>query len=153
MADLALALAGIPAMSDAAIENVRRPEKLARGLPQVALETNHVIHAGLYARTILVPAGVMITGALVKIATLLVVQGDVIVYVDGAPVHLQGHAVLAASAGRKQAFLARVDTHLTMIFPTRAKTVEDAEREFTDEVDLLASRRDTNHSQTMITGE
>jgi hypothetical protein len=51
MADLALALAGIPAMSDAAIENVRRPEKLARGLPQVALETNHVIHAGLYART------------------------------------------------------------------------------------------------------
>jgi hypothetical protein len=77
----------------------------------------------------------------------------VIVYVDGAPVHLQGHAVLAASAGRKQAFLARVDTHLTMIFPTRAKTVEDAEREFTDEVDLLASRRDTNHSQTMITGE
>jgi hypothetical protein len=153
MTDLALADVGIPAMSLVAIEKVRRLERLAREMPQVPVETRHVIHAGLYARTLLVPAGVMITGALIKIATLLIVQGDVIVYVDGAPIHLRGHAVLPASAGRKQAFVAQADTHLTMIFPTRAKTVEEAEREFTDETHLLASHCDAASNHFMITGE
>ena len=39
--------------------------------PQVAIQTTHHFHAGLYSRTIRIPAGVMITGALIKIPTLL----------------------------------------------------------------------------------
>ena len=142
---------GIPAMSDAAIEKVRRLEKRILAAPQVPMETSHVFHAGLYARTICIPCGVMITGALIKIATLLIVQGDAIVYLDGESVRLEGYNVLPASAGRKQAFVALAETHLTMIFATDARTVEQAERAFTDEADRLGSRRDSNH--ITITGE
>jgi hypothetical protein len=135
----------IAPMSEAAIDKVRRLESLAAALPQVAIETDHVLHAGLYARTVFVPKGVMITGALIKIATLLIVSGEATVSVDGGTLALRGYTVLPAGAGRKQAFVARTDMHLTMIFPTDATTVEDAEREFTDEADLLLSRHDTSH--------
>jgi hypothetical protein len=153
MPDLALARPRIAPMGDAAIENVRRLESLAREMPQVAIATDHVIHAGMYARTVLVPAGVMITGVLVKVATLLVVHGDAVVYVDGGPIELRGYNVLPASAGRKQAFVAQTDTHLTMIFPSDAKNVEQAERQFTDEIERLSSRRDAESNRIILTGE
>jgi hypothetical protein len=69
------------------------------------------------------------------------------------PVHVQGYAVLPASAGRKQAFVAQADTRLTMVFPTSAKTVEQAEREFTDEIYLLGSRHGAAANHVVITGE
>jgi hypothetical protein len=153
MADLTAARPRIAAMSEAAIGKVRRLEGLARTLPQVAIETGHVIHGGLYARTIFVPAGVMITGAEIKIATLLVVSGDALVYLDGAPLRLQGYTVLPASAGRKQAFVALAGTHLTMVFPSDARSIDEAERQFTDEADTLASRRDAGSNHIVITGE
>jgi len=141
-------------MNPVAIDQVRRLEAVARGLPQVAIETHHVLHAGLYARTVRVPAGVVITGVLVKIATLLVIDGDVLVHVDDdAPLRLQGHHVLPAAAGRKQAFLALADTHITMIFASGAASVAEAEAEFTDEVENLVSRRDAARNRTLITGE
>ena len=147
-----IGLPGIETMSPAAIDKVRRLERAALQLPQVAIETGHVLHAGLYARTIRIPAGVLITGALVRVATLLVVEGDVVVFVDGQPMALTGYHVLPAAAGRKQAFLARADTHLTMIFPSRAASVAEAEAEFTDEADSLASRR-AGRRNVIITGE
>ena len=153
MPDLTLARPHIAPMGEAAIDNVRRLESLAREMPQVAIATDHVIHAGMYARTVLVPAGVMITGVLIKIATLLIVHGDAVVYVDGGAVQLRGYNVLPASAGRKQAFVAQTDTHLTMIFPSDAKNVEQAERQFTDEVERLSSRLDAESNRIILTGE
>jgi hypothetical protein len=153
MSELVPLTPGIAAMSDAAIAQVRALESLARTMPQVTLETGHVLHGGLYARTLRVPAGVMITGALVKVATLLVIEGDVVVRLDGESVRLGGYSVLPASAGRKQAFVAVSDTHITMIFPTGARTVAAAEAEFTDEVDKLASRCDGARNTVIITGE
>src|SRR3954451_13515341 len=69
-ATLGIATLGIDTMSPAAIDQVRRLEDAALQLPQVAIETGHVLHAGLYARTIQIPAGVLLTGALIRIATL-----------------------------------------------------------------------------------
>lgn len=140
MPDLDIARPRIAPMSEAAIDKVRRLEAVARKMPQVAIRTAHFLHAGLYARTVFVPAGVMITGVLVKIDTLLIAQGDAVVYVDGGPMQLRGYNVVPAAAGRKQAFIAQTDLHLTMTFATDAATVEEAEAEFTDEVDLLQSR-------------
>jgi hypothetical protein len=156
MAKVALSATGIAAtridaMSHDAIDRVRRLEDAALALPQVPIETTHVLHAGLYARTIRVPAGVLITGVLIKIATLVIVDGDVLMHVVGSPVRLEGHHVLPAAAGRKQAFLARTDTHITMIFATAARSVEAAEREFTDEIGNLVSRHDPN--RIIITGD
>jgi hypothetical protein len=143
----------IPAMDEAALDKVRRVERLALARPQVPIPTQHVLHGGLYARTVFVPAGVMITGVLVKIATLLVVQGEATVFVGGLPLELSGYTVLPASAGRKQAFVARSDLFLTMVFPTDAQTVEEAERAFTDEAGALASRRERACNHVLITGE
>lgn len=142
----------IPTMGRTAIAEVRRLEAAVLLEPQTPIVTEHVLHAGLYARTIAVPAGVVITGALVKIATLLIVQGDVDVYLGDEVRSLSGYNVVPASAGRKQAFAAIGNVDMTMIFPTDAETVDEAERQFTDELELLASRRDGDNV-TLITGE
>lgn len=147
MPDLAPARLHIGPMGPDAIERVRRLESLALTLPQVSIGTEHVFHAGLYARTIRVPAGVMITGVLIKIPTLLIVSGNAIVYLEGGPLELHGYNILSASAGRKQAFVALTDTHLTMIFATGASDVDAAEHEFTDEAENLMTRRESKTCQ------
>lgn len=132
----------LPAMNDDSVNKVRSLESLSlKSLPQVEINTSHIIHGGMYARTIMIPAGVMLTGALIKIATLLIVQGNVLVYIGDETIELSGYNVLPASANRKQAFLAKTDTYITMIFPSNAKDVETAEMEFTDEADILISRK------------
>lgn len=136
------AITAVAPTNEMSLEKIRRLETEAFKMPQVRLETTHVFHAGMYARTCKVPAGVLITGALIKIATLLIVEGDAMVYVNDGAVRMEGYNVLSASAGRKQAFLAMRDTYITMVFPTENTTVEDAEDEFTDEADNLQTRRD-----------
>lgn len=142
----------LPAMADEALEKVRRLEAELQALPQVPIPTRHVFHAGMYARTVTIPAGVCITGALIKIATLLIVSGKVTVFIGANTIDLDGYHVIPASAGRKQAFLAQADTDLTMLFPTTAGTVEEAEAQFTEEAHLLVSRQ-AQHDHLLITGE
>lgn len=153
MSDLALRQ-HVPAMTEDAIAKVRAFEEasLAR-LPQTEIGTDHVIHGGMYARTILMPADTVLTGALIKLATLLIVSGDADVYIGGEALSLRGYNVVPASAGRKQLIIARTDVHLTMIFPTEARTVDAAEVEFTDEHERLFSRLGTAINRTTITGE
>lgn len=142
-----------PAMDREHVAMVRNAEAILREMEQVHIETQHTIHAGMYARTILIPAGVLLTGALIKRATLLVLSGHATVYVGGRELTFSGYNVLPASAGRKQIFYAHKDTHLTMVFPTQAATVEQAETEFTDETGLLMSRHSAGHDLVQITGE
>lgn len=141
----------IPASSNEALAKIRALERLNLQLPQTPITTHHLIHAGMYARTITIPAGVVLTGALIKRATILIVNGEATVATGEDSKRLVGYHVLAASAHRKQAFLAHTDTQLTMLFPTNAKDVSTAEAEFTDEADLLFSRHGEN--VTNITGE
>lgn len=120
--------------------------------PQREITTYHVLHAGVYSRTICVPAGVVLTGAVIKVPTTLTVSGRASVLIgDGQEMIVDGYHVFAAAAGRKQAFIAHTDTWLTMSFKTDARTVEEAENEFTDEADRLFSRRWPN--EVVITGE
>jgi hypothetical protein len=107
----------------------------------------------MYARTICIPAGVALTGAFVRVPTLLIFDGFASVNTGDGAVTLRGHHVLAASAGRKQAFIAMADTWLTMVFDTRAKTIGEAEEEFSSEAHLLASRKHGAVNTINITGE
>ncbi len=150
--ELSVFLASLPAMNGEAIDRVRSLESLAMQAPQVEIDTSHIIHGGMYARTIMIPAGVMLTGALIKIATLLIVQGDVLVYIGDKTIELTGYNVLPASANRKQAFFAKTNTFLTMIFPSQATDIESAELEFTDETNMLISRKNS-FNKIIITGE
>ena len=131
-------------MSDAAIEQVKAFELLVLDAPQTEMVTKHVIHAGMYFRTIMLPAGHVMTGACIKIPTVVTVCGDAEVYTGDSVLSLQGYNVLPAQRGRKQAFYARTDTHISMAFPTSARTVFDAEAEFTDESESLMSRFGVN---------
>ena len=137
----------LPAMTEAAIDKARETESRMLGMPQVNLPVSHALHAGMYHRTITIPAGVAITGALIRVPTLLVVDGNCEVFTGAEVAHLVGHHVLQCQPNRKQVFLAHSDTHLTMIFPTQAATVEEAEDEFTNEADKLMNRN------KLITGE
>jgi len=148
MRDVTLPARGIPPMLPEAIDIVRALETDRMKQPQVTIEIDQYVHAGIYYRTMFVPhigRGTLITGVEVKLATGLIISGDVTVFV-GPPVgeiRVTGtNRLVQAGAGRKQAFATHADTYVTMTFPTRATTTEQAEREFTDEVDLLTTRRE-----------
>lgn len=141
----------LPRMSEDALNRVRALEGYMLDAPQSPLVTRHLLHAGMYARTIVLPAGVVLTGALIKIATVLVVNGRVKVYTGDNVLDLAGYNVVPGHAGRKQVFYAEEDTELTMMFPTTAKTVEEAEEQFTDEAARLMSR--TGLNEVLITGD
>ncbi len=153
MPEIAVHREAIPAISDEALARMTEFERRVLEAPQVPVRTDHVLHAGLYVRTLFMPKGTVITGALVKVATVLVVQGDVIVAVGDGTSRLAGHAVLAAAAHRKQAFVALEDSYVTMSFPTRVRTIEEAEAEFTDEAHRLASRRPEAFNTFTVTGD
>lgn len=148
-----VAPAAIPAMTPGAIGKIRQFETHLRALPQCPLDTDHVLHAGVYTRTVMLPAGVVITGALIKVATILAVSGDCTVSLGDEVIRVTGFHVIAAAAGRKQAFAVHKDTFLSMSFATSARSVEEAEREFTDEADMLLSRVYPDRNTVRITGE
>lgn len=140
MSEIVAAGDTIPSMSSAAISRVRELEAERALMLQVTVDVHHTIHAGVYCRTITLPKGALLTGALVKIPTILSVSGFISVFVGNDVKRLEGNKLLACAAGRKQAIYAHEDTVLTMLFATQAKTVEEAESEFTDEAQLLSSR-------------
>ena len=136
-----------------AIERVQHFECVVATRPQAYIDVHHVLHGGIYSRTVLLPAGSVATGAEVKVPTTVAINGDCEVTLGESVVRITGHAVLPASAGRKQAFHAIDDTYLTMSRATLATTIEEAEAECTDEVDKLMSRDPQTRNHIVVTGE
>lgn len=138
----ALSVVGsLPVTSGAALQLTKDFEAFARSQKQVDLETLNVLHAGLYSRTVRIPAGVVITGAFIKIPTVLTIFGDMTMTAGDKCIDIDGFATLKCPAGRKQIMVAKSDCIVQMSFASNAKTVEEAEDEFTDEGDLLMSRK------------
>ena len=133
-------MSALASMSDKSIAKVFELETAVRNLPQVNIQTDHLLHAGMYHRTILIPAATVLVGVVIKIATTVILSGDATLYIDGAPTRFEGYHILPGGPNRKQSFLTHEDTVVTMIFPTDAKTVKEAEEEFTDYTDDLGSR-------------
>lgn len=139
----------LPALSDESMCRAHELEHWIAEQPgQIHVVTDHLLHGGMYHRTCCIPAGAVVSGCLVKIATTLMVSGHCRFYVgdDAKLLEVDGYAVLPGFPGRKSTIHALADTHMTMIFPTTATTVAEAEAEFTDEADRLMSRsgeRDT----------
>lgn len=144
--------ASLSASSPEQLAQIARVTEQILELPQIDIVTEHVFHGGMYARTIRIPAGCVLAGALIKVSTLLVVHGDAKVLTGDGAADLSGFSVLAGSAFRKQVFVALSPVEMTMIFPTQAKTVEEAERKFTDEYEKLMSRNSANDT-VLVTGE
>lgn len=122
-------------------EAVRALEHAIMSLPQVDLQTQHLVHGGMYARTIFIPAGTVLTGAQTKQDNVCVAFGDITVTTDEGTQHLTGFHVLPAKAGAKRAGVAHGDTWWTTLFTTERTEVADIERDLTDEADLLQTNR------------
>lgn len=122
-------------------EAVRALERTLADLPQVDLQTLHLVHGGMYARTIFIPAGTVLTGALTKQDNVCVVFGDITVTTDEGTQRLTGFHVLPAKAGAKRAGVAHSDTWWTTLMTTEHTEVADIEQQMTDEADLLQTNR------------
>ena len=141
-------------MSDKDIDKANYMQDIVLAETQVMVDTQHSLHAGVYTRTVMIPKGIIIVGALVKRSTNLIISGHISVTLgDDEERVYKGYAILHAGPNRKQAFIAHEDTHLTMSFATDAETIEDAEDEFTDEAHLLMSRHVDGINHITITGE
>jgi hypothetical protein len=136
----------ISASSPDVLKAIYAAQALVSSGPQAEVETTHVLHAGMYARTVRVPAGVRAVGTLIKIPTLLIVQGDMDMWSGEDWLEIRGYGVLPGEAGRKALFVTRSDVWMTMLFATQAQTVDEAERECTDEYeDLITRRKETGY--------
>ena len=140
----------IPPTSEENIEKVRIAEEIIRGHAQIEFCTEHVFHAGMYARTVRIAPHVVFTSVLIKRPTLLVTRGSYEMLAGDRWVAVDGYNVLQASAGRKQIYRTITEVEMTMIFPTKATNVADVESEFTDETESLLSRKLEN--DIVITG-
>lgn len=135
--------APLPPCTPEALKKLQEIENQLLALPQVEIETVHRLHAGVYSRTIKIPAGVAVAGVMIKCATQLIISGHVRLTCGDKVVELEGYHVLNGTPGRKQIAYAIEDTYCTMLFATNAETVEEAEEEFTDEADKLLTRKET----------
>lgn len=119
---------------------------------QIAISTDHVLHGGVYYRTLMIPAGVFLTGATIRVNTTLIINGKCVFYTDGPPLAIRGSAVVPAFAGRRQAVYAEEATIITMSFATDASTVEEAEEQFTPDARRLGSRSHPECNTYLVTG-
>lgn len=128
-------------------------EKKVAELPQAKIQTLHSLHSGVYTRTVILSAGEILVGALIKIPTTLIINGHLKLNIGNEATEVDGFDAIIAEGNRKQVMYAIEDTFITMIFKTDAKNVEEAEEEFTDEYDKLMSRVDKNSNIIRIKEE
>lgn len=132
----------IPAVTGNGHELFRKAIQALNELPQAHLETKHNLHAGVYSRTVFIPKGVMLIGTEMQCSTMLVQYGYGR-FSDGShSKDLKGYVVMEGLPHRQCAFLAYEDTWATMYFATKAKTVEEAEKEFCSDPSTLLSNKE-----------
>lgn len=121
-------------------EQIERLEASVLELPQVDLVTTHHLAGGVYARSVVIPSGVVATGAVHKKDHICVVQGDVSVVSDGVVRRLTGHHVLVSRAGTKRACYAHGDTVWTALCHTEEKDIEAIEADLVEQPERLQTR-------------
>lgn len=104
---------------------------------KIIIPTQHLLHAGTYVRTCLIRRGLFVGSALIKIPTVLIIDGDVVATDSEHRKRYVGYNVLKGAPFRRAFWLANADTYMTMFFATQAKTLEEACKEFTDEFQYL----------------
>lgn len=109
----------------------------------VELETWHHFADGLVARTILIPAGTVLTGAAHKAEHLNICHGDIEVTTESGVRRLTGYHVIPALAGAKRAGMAYADTYWTTVHlnPGNEQDLEALEDALVEDSNMLQRRR------------
>lgn len=128
-----------------------RIEQLTQELlkaPQVDVKTSHALSGGIYARTMYVPAGTLLTGATHKKDHINVFIGDFSVSSIEGLFRYTGHHVIECKAGIRRAILAHVDGVWTTLVRTDLTEINDIEDESVVESGSLQTRQDLiTHNQ------
>lgn len=119
---------------------VGRLEAEVAKLQQVDLGTTHALAGGVYARTILIPAGVVLTGARHKKDHINVMQGDISVSTDDGVKRLTGQHVITTKAGMKRAGYAYADIVWTTLCHSELTDIEAIEADLVEEPERLQTR-------------
>jgi hypothetical protein len=139
--------------SPAMLEQLNEINKIILSYPQTELVTEHLIHGGMYARTIRLVPDTKMMGSLILHATTLVIHGDCSILIGDSRVELTGYNVIPGCAGRKSFFWTHGPVEMTMFYATSAETVTEAEDEIFGEADRLISRKDGSRDMVTITGQ
>ena len=109
----------------------------------VVIDTWHHFADGLVARTILIPAGTMLTGASHKTEHLNIAHGDITVWTEAGMRRLTGYHVLPSLPGAKRVGYAHADTWWTTVHlnPTNERDVEALADALVEDTHTLQSRR------------
>ena len=153
MSELAPLYTRVPRSTPKAIEKVATLATALKQLPQVTFITEHMLHAGMYTRTVRLPPGTVCAAVLIKVPTVLILIGDCEVWSNDELIYTHGYSVLPGSAGRKIAFVTRSPVCMSMMFPSTATTVDEAQRQFTNEHELLVPLDRADEHIALITGE
>ena len=93
---------------------IYRIEQYLLSLPQVEIPVDHQFVNGLYARSVTIPAGVILTGAVHKDECFFLVRtGRILITTDGEPIEANAGFMAASKAGSKRLGLALEDTTVT----------------------------------------
>jgi hypothetical protein len=122
------------------IEQIIRLEDALLQFPQVDLSTKNLLSGRVYARTIFIPAGTALTGAVHLKDHINVVNGDITVWTEDGMKRLTGYHVLPTRAGAKRAGYAHEDTYWTSLIYTEETELERIEQDITPEADRLQTR-------------
>ena len=121
-------------------DKIRALEAEMLKAPQVDVETTHLIHAGMYARTVKILAGTLVTGVPMSDDHVCIISGDITVTAGDDVIRFTGYNVIPASRGLKRIVYAHQETSWTAIFKSGATNVDDAEIEMSAEYNKLQSR-------------
>lgn len=122
-------------------EAINRLDQALSALPQVDFKTTHQLVGGIYTRTIHIPAGVAIVGAVHKTDHVNVVTGDITVSTSEGQRRLTGsHVLLLTKAGTQRAGYAHADTTWTAICRTDKTEIEDIEADLVETPQRLQTR-------------
>ena len=128
-------------MTLATISDVKRLEELILQAPQVDLLTTHNLENGMYARTIYLQPGTVLTGAVHKTDHINIVFGDITVTTDEGVQRITGYHVINTKAGSKRAGFAHAATAWTTICKTTKTSLEEIEDELVEDAGMLQTRQ------------
>lgn len=97
-------------------KQIEELEKYVLKLPQVDMPVTHDFCSGLYIRTLFIPAGTLLTGAVHKEENYLFVRaGDIVVWTEQGMQRLFAGSMIKSSVGCKRVGFAIKDTVLSNV--------------------------------------
>jgi hypothetical protein len=109
-------------------EAITSAEEILKQSPQVHLDVAHHFSKGVYARQILMPKGLIITGQVHKTEHLCIMNGDIDIADENGNFRYTGYHVFNSKPGIKRILATHEDTSFTTIHITEETDLDKLEK-------------------------